>query len=172
MRIPPNLESSLRAERFGYTEAAEIVGVQLVPLANWVRRGSVPVDHPPRAYRPQLSINDLFRLFLLAHCVRLGVTPENAKLRYIFGGEDVFEAARSKSAGTVHWYDEADGCMSMCPFYKGGESLERVGEHNVAILIPHRRLAQELIQRTIDFLARQEQAQAEPGARQKGGDAS
>jgi len=154
------LEGVLEAERFDYTEASQIANVPRHQIVNWVRRGVLRLDHLPRLHRPSLTIHDLFRLFLGARLVQLGLPPEVAFGTLLsYGPKNVFEVASQKAAGTAHWWDD-DGYLNTTVYYgPGDETLSEILSRYPAIVVPEKRLAQELIRKVIDFLAAAEKPQ-------------
>ena len=150
----------LEAERFDYTEASQIANVPRHQIVNWVRRCVLRLDHLPRLHRPSLTIHDLFRLFLGARLVQLGLPPEVAFGTLLnYGPQNVFEVASQKAAGTAHWWDD-DGYLTTMSYYgPGDETLSELLSRYPAIVVPEKRLAQELIRKVIDFLAAAEKPQ-------------
>jgi len=159
------LEGVLEAERFDYTEASQIANVPRHQIVNWVRRGVLRLDHLPRLHRPSLTIHDLFRLFLGARLVQLGLPPEVAFGTLLsYGPKNVFEVASQKAAGTAHWVDD-DGCLNTTVYYgPDDETLNRFLSRGAAVVVPEKHLARELIQKVVDFLATAEKAQIAPEA--------
>jgi hypothetical protein len=159
------LEGVLEAERFDYTEASKIANVPRHQIVNWVRRGVLRLDHLPRLHRPSLTIHDLFRLFLGARLVQLGLPPETAFGTLLsYGPKNVFEVASQKAAGSVHWADD-NGCLNTAVFYGPGDATpSQILSRGPAVLVPEKHLAHELIRKVVDFLASAEKAQIAPEA--------
>jgi len=148
------LEGALEAERFDYTEASQIANVPRHQIVNWVRRGVLRLDHLPRLHRPSLTIHDLFRLFLGAKLVQIGLSPEAAFATLLsYGPQSLHDVASQKGAGTVHWADENGDRYTTIYYASNDPTLNQILSRYPAIVVPEKRLAQELIQKVVDFLA-------------------
>ena len=151
---------------FGVTEAARITGISRDRLADWLSRGIFRPERPQRELRPELTLRDLYRVYVALYLRALGLRPEDAfQIPYALVGDP--RTRVEQDAGLVRlledpvpwptWREVVARKAGSGIGYTWGELVELQRQQPV-IIVPLRPLARELLRRVRDYLGKGEAA--------------
>jgi len=151
---------------FGVTEAARIAGISRDRLADWICRGVFQPERPQREMRPELTLRDLYRIYVALYLRALGLRPEDAlQIPYALLGDPKVRAEQDAGLARVSEDPGSWPTWREVGARKAGSGVgytwREVGElqrKQPMIVVPLRPLAQQLLQTVSDYLAKQEAA--------------